>query len=53
MVSQPQRVVTNQLAAAVLLSYLTPILTEGVVPNSTTFFDARKNYQRSQKALPA
>lgn len=49
-VSQPQRLITNVLAATVLLSYLTPILTEGVVPNSTTFFDARKGFQRSQKA---
>lgn len=49
-VSNPQRQITNVLAATVLLSYLTPILTEGVVPNSLTFFDARKNYQRSRKA---
>lgn len=49
-VSNPQRQVTNVMAATVLLSYLTPILTEGVIPNSLTFFDARKNYQRSRKA---
>lgn len=49
-VSNPQRQVTNVLAATVLLSYLTPILTEGVVPNSLTFFDARKGYLRSQRA---
>lgn len=49
-VSNPQRQVTNVLAATVLLSYLTPILTEGVVPNSLTFFDARKGYLRSQSA---
>lgn len=50
-VSNPQRQVVNVLAATVLLSYLTPILTEGVVPNSLTFFDARKGYQRSRKAV--
>lgn len=49
-VSNPQRLVTNVQAAATLLSYLTQILTEGVVPNSLTFFDARKGYLRSQKA---
>ncbi|MDN5697738.1 MAG: ThiF family adenylyltransferase [Rubrobacter sp.] len=49
-VSNPQRQVTNVYAATVLLSYLTPILTEGVVPNSLTFFDARKGYLRSQSA---
>lgn len=53
MVSNPQRLITNVQAAAVLLSYLTPILTEGLVPNSMTFFDARKGYQRSQKATAA
>ncbi|MDN5697472.1 MAG: ThiF family adenylyltransferase [Rubrobacter sp.] len=47
-VSNPQRQVTNVLAATVLLSYLTPILTEGVVPNSMTFFDARRGYMRSR-----
>lgn len=51
MVSNPQRQVTNVLAATVLLSYLTPILTEGVVPNSLTFFDARKGYLRSQRSV--
>lgn len=50
-VSNPQRHITNVLASTVLLSYLTPILTEGVVPNSTTFFDARRGYQRSQSAV--
>lgn len=49
-VSQPQRLITNVQAATVLLSYLTPILTEGVVPNSVTFFDSRKGFQRSRKA---
>lgn len=50
-VSQPQRLITNIQAATVLLSYLTPILTEGVVPNHLTFFDSRKGYQRSQRAV--
>ena len=48
-VSNPQRQITNVLAATVLLSYLTPILTEGVVPNCLTFFDARKGYVRSRQ----
>lgn len=49
-VSNPQRLVTNVQAAATLLSYLTPILMEGAVPNALTFFDARRGYLRSRKA---
>lgn len=51
--SLPQRHATNLYAATTLMSYLTPLITEGVILNHTTFFDARQNYLRSVPAIDA
>lgn len=50
-VSAPQRMTTNLLAANVVLSYLTPLLTEGTVLNCRSLFDARQGYVRSTPAV--
>ncbi len=49
--SAPQRAMTNLLAANVMLSYLTPLLTEGAVLNCRSLFDARQGYVRSTPAI--
>jgi hypothetical protein len=49
--SAPQRMMTNLLAANVVLSYLTPLLTEGTVLNCRSVFDARQGYVRSTPAM--
>lgn len=48
--SAPQRAMTNLMAANVVLSYVTPLLTEGVVLNCRSIFDARQGYIRSTPA---
>ncbi|MEW6635347.1 MAG: hypothetical protein AB1425_00875 [Actinomycetota bacterium] len=50
-VSQPQRHLTNVMAATVVLSYLTPLLTDGTVLHHKSFFDARRGYLRSEAAI--
>ncbi|MDN5698328.1 MAG: hypothetical protein L0G70_10195, partial [Rubrobacter sp.] len=49
--SAPQRMLTNLMAANVVLSYLYPLLTEGVVLNCRSVFDARQGYIRSTPAM--
>jgi hypothetical protein len=49
--SAPQRMMTNLLAANVVLSYLTPLLTEGTVLNCRSVFDSRQGYVRSTPAM--
>lgn len=49
--SAPQRMLTNLMAANVVLSYLYPLLTEGVVLNCQSLFDARQGYVRSTPAM--
>lgn len=50
-ISNPQRHLTNIIAATVLLSYLTPILSEGTLLNCRSVFDARQGYVRSTPAI--
>lgn len=49
--SAPQRMTTNLMAANVVLTYLTTLLTEGTVLNCRSLFDARQNYVRSTPAI--
>lgn len=49
--SAPQRMLTNLMAANVVLSYLYPLLTEGTVLNCRSIFDARQGYIRSTPAM--
>lgn len=51
--AEPQRHATNLFAATVLISFLTPLLTDGTLVNSRSFFDARRGYVRSDSALAA
>jgi hypothetical protein len=50
-VSQPQRHLTNLAAATVVLSYLTPLLSDGTLLHHKSFFDARRLYVRSDPAI--
>ncbi|WP_047865459.1 ThiF family adenylyltransferase [Rubrobacter aplysinae] len=50
-VSAPQRMTTNLVAANVVLTYLTTLLTEGTVLNCRSLFDARQGYVRSTPAV--
>jgi hypothetical protein len=49
--SSPQRMTTNLMAANVVLTYLTTLLTEGTVLNCRSLFDARQGYVRSTPAV--
>jgi hypothetical protein len=49
--SSPQRMTTNLVAANVVLTYLTTLLTEGTVLNCRSLFDARQGYVRSTPAV--
>jgi hypothetical protein len=49
--SAPQRMTTNLVAANVVLTYLTTLLTEGTVLNCRSLFDARQGYVRSTPAV--
>lgn len=49
--SAPQRMTTNLVAANVLLTYLTTLLTEGTILNCRSIFDARQQYVRSTPAV--
>jgi hypothetical protein len=50
-VSNPQRHLTNVLAATVLSSYLTTLLTDGTLLHRMSLFCARSGYVRSYPAL--
>lgn len=52
-VSNPQRLMTNLMAATVVLSYLHTLLSDGTLINHRTFFDARRGYVRSDAAIDA
>ncbi len=52
-VSNPQRHLTNIVAATTLLTFLTPLLTEGSLVNRMSLFCARTGYVRSHPALDA
>lgn len=49
--SAPQKMTTNLMAANVVLTYLTTLLTEGTVLNCRSLFDARQGYVRSTPAV--
>lgn len=50
-VSNPQRHLTNVQAATVLLSFLTPLLSDGTLLHRMSLFCARSGYQSSYPAL--
>lgn len=50
-VSEPQRHLTNLFAATTVMSYLTPLLSEGTLLHARSFFDARTASIRSHPAL--
>lgn len=52
-VSNPQRHLTNVLAATILTSYLTPLLLDGTLLHRMSLFCARRGYVRSYPALEA
>lgn len=52
-VSNPQRLMTNLMAATVVLTYLHTLLSDGTILNHRTFFDARRGYVRSDPAIDA
>lgn len=52
-VSNPQRLMTNLMAATAVLSYLHTLLSDGTLLNHRTFFDARRGYVRSDSAIDA
>jgi hypothetical protein len=52
-VSNPQRHLTNVMAATVLTSYLTPLLCDGTLLHRMSLFCARRGYVRSYPALEA
>ena len=50
-VSNPQRLMTNLMAATSILMYLHTLLLDGTILLHRTFFDARKGYIRSDSAI--
>lgn len=52
-VSNPQRHLTNLMAATVLMGYLTPLLSDGTILHRKSFFDVRHGYVRSEAAIDA
>lgn len=50
-VSNPQRLMTNVMAATCIMGYLHTLLVDGTIVNHRTFFDARKNFVRSDAAI--
>jgi len=50
-VGQPQRLVTNLMAATVVLTYLHNLLTDGTLLHHRSFFEARKGFVRSEPAI--
>lgn len=51
MVSNPQRLMTNNMAAACVMMYLHTLLGEGVLIHHRTMFDARRGYVSSHSAI--
>ena len=49
--SLPQRQMTNLLAATMMMSYLTTLLSEGTLLHSRSFFCARRGYVKSYPAM--
>ena len=49
-VSQPQRLLTNLVAATAVLTFLHPLLSEGTLVGHRALFDARRGYLRSDGA---
>jgi hypothetical protein len=49
--TNPQRLMTNLMAATCVLMYLHTLLSEGVLIHHRTFFDARSGYIRSDPAI--
>lgn len=52
-ISNPQRHLTNVMAATVLTGYLTPLLSDGTLLHRMSLFCARRGYVRSYPALEA
>lgn len=50
-VSNPQRLMTNLMAATTALMYLHTLLVDGTVLHHRTFFEARQGWIRSESAL--
>lgn len=53
MVSNPQRLMTNNMAATVVMMYLHTLLGEGMLVHHISYFDARSGYLRSVPAIEA
>lgn len=51
--SDPQRHQTNLRAATCVMGYLTTLLSNGTLVNHRTFFDARRDWSRSDAAIDA
>lgn len=51
--SNPQRLMTNLMAATAVMAYLHTLLAEGVLLHHKTFFDARAGWIRSDPAVGA
>lgn len=52
-VTNPQRLMTNLMAATCVMIYLHTLLGEGTLAHCRTFFDARRGYVRSDPAISA
>jgi len=50
-VSNPQRHMTNLLAATVIMQYLTTLISDGTLLHASSFFDARRGYVKSYPAI--
>lgn len=50
-VSNPQRHMTNLLAATVVMQYLTTLISEGTLLHARSFFCARRDYVKSYPAI--
>lgn len=50
-VSNPQRQMTNLMAATCVMMYLHSLLSDGTITNHRTFFDANKGFTRSDPAI--
>jgi PRTRC genetic system ThiF family protein len=50
-VSNPQRLMTNLMAATTVLMYLHTLLVDGTLLHHRTFFEARKGWMRSEAAI--
>ena len=50
-VSNPQRLMTNLMAATTLLMYLHTLLADGTLLHHRSFFEARRGWVRSEAAI--